>query len=78
MVPVQTLHADIPIPDELVSRIAAAVNLEGDTTLVWMPFFGFGPLHEFDSVNPGCDCRRVIHDACSQFVPLTVPPEQRP
>jgi hypothetical protein len=48
------LYANIPVSDKLFGVIAAAVDLQADSSGVGMAFLGFGPFHELDSINPGC------------------------
>lgn len=71
------LYPNISVSDKLLGEIAAAMNLQADSSGVGMAFLGFGPFHELDPINQGGDGGRVVDNASAQFVPLAVAPEIR-
>lgn len=72
------LYPNISVSHKLLGEIAAAVNLQSDSSGIRMAFLGFGPLHELDPVNPSSDGGWIVDNASAQFVPLAVTPETRP
>jgi len=74
----ELFYSNISVSDKLFGEIAAAVDLQTDSSGIGMAFLGFGPLHELDPVNPSSDGGGVVDDASTHFVPLAVTPEIRP
>ena len=75
---IQALHLNIAVTDKLLGEIPAAMDLEGDAALGGVADLLFLPFHDFDTVDPRGDVRRIALDAGAQFVPLAMTPELRP
>lgn len=75
---IQLLHLDAAVADKLVCEISASMDLQRDGAGRRMPDFFFLPLHDFNSIDPRRDKRRIAFDSRSQLIPLAVAPKVFP